>query len=288
MAPSTLATPTSLKERDDSPSLQFLATFKKSLEDSQQLQLRELHLHHLQSWFVFYNVISQHLLNNLNKANKDNKKLTEQVAQFQVKVESLQASIAQSTTIKEIRSYEKHCLDLITPATTHCIMKELGFPAVKEIPNSSNIASLLSCGVTHRSPFATQWFAIFQGQDSTNTGVSINKFANNTSNKSFQTKTLAVPTVAQVQVEHNSFAKYICDILAMQFFPVPDVKQLANKDLSESDDLKLALEQALNGDYDASGEDPPPPPPPNTHTHLLTSTHIFWWLLYSLYSFGVC
>ena len=164
MAPSTLPTPASLKERDDSPSLQSSATVKKSLEDSQQLQLRELHLHDLQSWF-FYNVISQHLLNILNKANKDNKKLTEQVTQLQAKVESLQASITPLMTMDEIQSYEKHCLDLITPATTHCIMKELGFPAVKEIPNSSNIASLLSCGVTHRSPFAHQWFAIFQGHE---------------------------------------------------------------------------------------------------------------------------
>ena len=74
------------------------------------------------------------------------------------------------------------------------------------------------------------------------------------SNKVFWTKSLAFPTVAQVQVEHNSFAKYIHDILGMQFFPVLDFKQLANKDSSKSDDLKLALEQALDGDYDASGE----------------------------------
>ena len=114
MAPSTLPTPDSLKERDDSPSLQSSATVKKSLEDSQQVQLRELHLHDLQSWFVFYNVISQCLLNNLNKANKDNEKLMEQVAQLKAKVESLQSSIAQSTTINEIQSYEKHCLDLIS------------------------------------------------------------------------------------------------------------------------------------------------------------------------------
>ena len=133
-------------------------------------------------------------------------------------------------------------------------MKELGFPVVKEIPNSGNITSLLSCGVTHRSPFAQQWFAIFQGQESTVTGVSIQKFANDTSNKLFWTKSLAVPTVAQVQVERNSFAKYIHDILAMKFFPVPDFKQLANKDLSESDLLKLAFEQALDGDYDVSGK----------------------------------
>ena len=86
--------------------LQSSETVKKSLEDSQQLQLRELCLHDLQSWCVFYNVISQHLLNNLNEANKDNKKLTEQVAQLQVKVESLQSSIAQLTTIDEIQSYE--------------------------------------------------------------------------------------------------------------------------------------------------------------------------------------
>ena len=252
MAPSTLPTPASLKERDDSPSLQSSTT--------QQLQLRELHLHDLQSWFVFYNVISQHLVNNLNTAKNDNEKLTEQVTHLQMKVQSLQSSIAQSTTIDEIQSYEKHCLDLITAATAHSIMKELGFPAVREIPNSSNIASLLSCGVTHRSPFAQQWFAIFQGQESTVTGVSIQKFANDTSNKLFWTKSLAVPTVAQVQVEHNSFAKYIRDILAMQFFPVPDFKQLANKDSSESDLLKLAFEQALDGDYDVSGEGPPPPP----------------------------
>ena len=76
----------------------------------------------------------------------------EQVTQLQVKVQSLQSSITQSTTIDEIHSYKKHCLDLITPATTCCIMKELGFPAVKEIPNSGNITSLLSCGITHRSP----------------------------------------------------------------------------------------------------------------------------------------
>ena len=231
MAPSTLPTPASLKERDDSPSLQSSATVKKSLEDSQQLQLRELHLHDLQSWFIFYNVISQHLVNNLNTAKKDNKKFTEQVTQLQAKVQSLQSSIAQSTTINEIQSYG---LDLIMPATACSIMKELGFPAVKEIPNSGNIASLLSCGVTHRSPFAQQWFAIFQGQESTITGVSIQKFANNTSNKLFWTKSLAVPTVVQVQVEHNSFAKYIHDILAMQFFPVPEFKQLANKDSSKS------------------------------------------------------
>ena len=166
MAPSTLPTPASLKERDDSPSLQSSATVKKSLEDSQQLQLGELHLHNLQSWFVFYNVVSQHLVNN-NTAKKDNEKLTEQVTQLQAKVQSLQSSIAQSTTIDEIHSYEKHCLDLITPATAHWIMKELGFPTVKEIPNSGNIASLLNCGVTHRSPFAQQWFAMFQGQEST-------------------------------------------------------------------------------------------------------------------------
>ena len=92
----------------------------------------------------------------LNKANKDNEKLMEQVTQLQAKDKSLQSSITQSTTIDEIQSYEKHCLDLITPATTCCIMKELDFPAVKEIPNSSNIASLLSCGVTQRSPFAQQ------------------------------------------------------------------------------------------------------------------------------------
>ena len=259
MAPSTLPTPASLKERDDSPSLQSSATVKKSLEDSQHLQLRELCLHDLQSWFVFYNVISQHLVNNLNTAKKDNKKLTEQVVQLQAKVQSLQSSIAQSTTIDEIQSYEKHCLDLITPATACSIMKELGFPAVKEIPNSGNIASLLSCGVTHRSPFAQQWSTINQGQESTITGVSIQKFANDMSNKLFWTKSLAVPTVAQVQVERNSFAKYIHDILAMQFFPVPDFKQLANKDSSESDLLKLAFEQALNGDYDASGKGPHSP-----------------------------
>ena len=259
MAPSTLPTPASLKERDDSPSLQSSTTVKKSLEDSQHLQLRELCLHDLQSWFVFYNVISQHLLNNLNNAKKDNEKLTEQVTQLQVKVQSLQSSIAQSTTINGIQSYEKHCLDLITPATAHCIMKELGFPAVKEIPNSSNIASLLSCGVTHRSPIAQQWFAIFQGQESTITGVSIQKFANDMSNKLFWTKSLAVPTVAQVQVKCNSFAKYIHDVLAMQFFPLPDFKQLANKDSSESVLLKLAFEQALNGDYDASGKGPHSP-----------------------------
>ena len=85
-------------------------------------------------------------------------------------------------------------------------MKELDFPAVKEIPNSGNIASLLSCGVTHRSPFAQQWFAIFQGQEST---------INDMSNKLFWTKSLAVPTVAQVQVKCNSFAKYIHDILGI-------------------------------------------------------------------------
>ena len=61
------------------------------------------------------------------------------------------------------------------------------------------------------------------------------------------------------QVEHNSFAKYIHDILGMQFFPVLDFKQLANKDSSKSDDLKLALEQVLNGDYDASGKGPHSP-----------------------------
>ena len=151
MAPSTLPTPASLKERDDSPSLQSSATVKKSLEDSRS-SLRELHLHDLQSWFVFYDVISQHLVNNLNTAKKDNEKLTEQVSQLQAKVQSLQSSIAQSTTIDEIHSYEKHCLDLITPATACCIMKDLGFPTVKEIPNSGNIASLLSCGVTHSLP----------------------------------------------------------------------------------------------------------------------------------------
>ena len=258
-APSTLPTPASLKERDDSPSLQSSATVKKSLEDSQQLQLRELHLHDLQSWFIFYNIISQHLVNNLNTAKKDNKKLTKQVSQLQAKVQSLQPSIAQSTTIDEIHSYEKHCLDLITPATAHCIMKDLGFPTVKEIPNSGNITSLLRCGVTHRSPFAQQWFTMFQGQESTVTGVSIQKFANDTSNKLFWMKSLAVPTVAQVQVKHNSFAKYIHDILAMQFFPVLQFKQLANKDSSESDLLKLAFEQALNGDYDVSGEGPHSP-----------------------------
>ena len=43
------------------------------------------------------------------------------------------------------------------------------------------------------------------------------------------------------------------------FFSVPDVKQLANKDSSESDDLKLALEQALSGDHDASGKGPHSP-----------------------------
>ena len=198
-------------------------------------------------------------MNNLNTAKKDNEKLTEQVTQLQAKVQSLQSSIAQSTTIDEIQSYEKHCLDLITPATACSIMKELGFPAVKEIPNSGNIASLLSCGVTHRSPFAQQWFTIFQGQESTITGVSIQKFANDMSNKLFWTKSLAVPTVAQVQVERNSFAKYIRDILAMQFFPVPDFKQLANKDSSESDLLKLAFEQALDGDYDVSGKGPHSP-----------------------------
>ena len=259
MAPSTLPTPASLKERDDSPSLQSSATVKKSLEDSQQLQLRELRLHDLQSWFVFYNVISQHLVNNLNTAKKDNKKLTEQVSQLQAKVQSLQSSIAQSTTIDEIHSYEKHCLDLITPTTACCIMKDLGFPAVKEIPNSGNIASLLSCGVTHRSHFAQQWFAVFQDQESTITGVSIQKFANDTSNKLFWMKSLAVPTVAQVQVKCNSFAKYIRDILAIQFFPVLQFKQLANKDSSESDLLKLAFEQALDGDYDVSGEGPHSP-----------------------------
>ena len=55
-------------------------------------------------------------------------------------------------------------------------MKELGFPTVKKIPNSDNIVSFLSCGVTHRSPFAQQWFTMFQGQESTVTGVSIQKF----------------------------------------------------------------------------------------------------------------
>ena len=79
------------------------------------------------------------------------------------------------------------------------------------------------------------------------------------SNKLFWTKSLAVPTVAQVQVERNSFAKYIHDILAMQFFPVLDFKQLANKDSSKSDLLKLAFEQALDGDYDASGKGPHSP-----------------------------
>ena len=79
------------------------------------------------------------------------------------------------------------------------------------------------------------------------------------SNKLFWTKSLAVPTVAQVEVKRNSFAKYIRDILAMQFFPVPDFKQLANKDSSKSDLLKLAFEQALNGDYDASGKGPHSP-----------------------------
>ena len=97
------------------------------------------------------------------------------------------------TTIDEIQSYEKHCLDLITPATAHCIMKELGFPAVKEIPNSGNITSLLCCGVTHRSPFAQQWFTIFQGQDTTIGGVSIKKFANNMSNKLFGQSPLLFP-----------------------------------------------------------------------------------------------
>ena len=187
------------------------------------------------------------------------KKLTEQVTQLQAKVQSLQSSIAQSTTINEIQSYEKHCLDLITPATAHSIMKELGFPAVREIPNSGNIASLLSCGVTHRSPFAQQWFAVCQGQESTVTGVSIQKFANNMSNKFFWRKSLAVPTVVQVQVGCNSFTKYIRDILVMQFFPVPEFKQLANKDSSESDLLKLAFEQALNGDYEISGKGPHSP-----------------------------
>ena len=198
-------------------------------------------------------------MNNLNNAKKDNKKLMKQVTQLQAKVQSLQSSIAQSTTIDEIQSYKKHCLDLITPATAHSIMKELGFPAVKEIPTSGNITSLLSCGVTHRSPFAQQWFAIFQGQESTITGVSIQKFANDMSNKLYWTKSLAVPTVAQVQVKCNSFTKYISDILAMQFFPVPEFKQLANKDSSESDLLKLAFEQALNGDYDVSGKGPHSP-----------------------------
>ena len=132
-------------------------------------------------------------MNNLNNAKKDNKKLMKQVTQLQAKVQSLQSSIAQSTTIDEIQSYKKHCLDLITPATAHSIMKELGLPAVKEIPNSGNITSLLSCGVTHRSPFAQQWFAIFQGQESTITGVSIQKFANDTSNKLFWTKSLLFP-----------------------------------------------------------------------------------------------
>ena len=106
MAPSTLPTPASLKERDDSPSLQSSATVKKSLEDSQQLQLRELHLHNLQSWFVFYSIVSQHLVNNLNNAKKDNEKLMEQVTQLQAEVQSLQSSIAQSTTIDEIQSYK--------------------------------------------------------------------------------------------------------------------------------------------------------------------------------------
>ena len=69
-------------------------------------------------------------------------------------------------------------------------------------------------------------------------------------------KSLAVPAVVQVQVKHNSFAKYIRDILAMQFFPVLQFKQLANKDLSEGNCLKLAFEQALDGDYDVSGEGP--------------------------------
>ena len=104
MAPSTLPTLASLKEREVSPSLQSSTMVKKTLEDAQQLQLRELHLHDLQSWFVFYNVISQCLLNNLNKANKDNEKLMEQVAQLQAKVKSLQASIAQLTAIDEIQS----------------------------------------------------------------------------------------------------------------------------------------------------------------------------------------
>ena len=80
MAPSTLPTPASLKEREVSPSLQSSAMVKKSVEDAQQLQLRELHLHDLQSWFVFYNVMSQHLLNGL--INKDNNKLMEEVAQL--------------------------------------------------------------------------------------------------------------------------------------------------------------------------------------------------------------
>ena len=137
-------------------------------------------------------------------------------------------------------------------------MKDLGFATVKEIPKSGNITSLLSCGVSHRSPFAQQWFAMFQGQESTITGVSIQKFANDMSNKLFWTKSLADPTVAQVQVEHNSFAKYICDILAMHF-PVPQFKQLANKDSSKSDLLKLAFEQALDGDYDVSGKGPHSP-----------------------------
>ena len=262
--PSTLPTPTSLKERDDSPSLQSLATVKKSLEDSQQLQLRELHLHDLQSWFVFYNIISQHLLNNLNKANEDNKKLMEQVAQLQVKVESLQVSIGQSTTTDEIQSYKKHCLDLITPATACCIMKELGFPAVKEIPNSGNIASLLSCGVIHRSPFAQQWFAISQGQDSTITGVSIKKFANDTSNKLFWTKPLAVPTVAQVQVKCNGFTKYIHDILAMQFFHFQMLKNLQTKTCPRVKILNLHWSKPSMGIMMQVVKvlTPPPPPPP--------------------------
>ena len=45
----------------------------------------------------------------------------------------------------------------------------------------------------------------------------------------------------------------------MQFFPVLEFKQLANKDSSESDLLKLAFEQALDGDYDVSGEGPHSP-----------------------------
>ena len=180
-------------------------------------------------------------------AKKDNEKLTEQVTQLQAKVQSLQSSIAQSTTIDEIQSYKKHCLDLITLATTCCIMRDLGFPAVKEIPNSSYITSLLSCGVTHGSPFAQQWFAIFQGQESTITGVSIQKFANNTSNKLFWTKSLAVPTVAQVQVKHNSFTKYICDILAMQFFPVPQFNNLQTKTRLRLTFLNLHLSKPSMG-----------------------------------------
>ena len=96
-------------------------------------------------------------------------------------------------------------------------MKDLGFPAVKEIPNSSNIASLLSCGVTRRSPFAKQWFTMFQGQESTVTGVSIQKFANDTSNKLFWMKSLAVPTVVQVQVEHNLVGVPRSDVIGLHF-----------------------------------------------------------------------